>query len=73
MTLWSKLFGKSQPEETKCLQCGLLPGREYMVTTSEPLIHPHKCSWCQSVVYMPGPVFQCTQCNPDYRSGQDAA
>jgi hypothetical protein len=46
----------------KCLQCGLTPGRQYMVATDEPIMHPHECSWCKSVLYVPGPMFQCKAC-----------
>ena len=59
-----KWFWK-EPEATECLQCGLPPGREFIVPTDEPILHPHKCSWCQSVVYIPGPMFTCKTCSED--------
>jgi hypothetical protein len=62
-----KWFGKPEPPPDQCLQCGLKPGREYMISTDEPIMHPHKCSWCQSVVYMPGPMFACKLCSEDAR------
>ena len=52
----------TQPSQ-QCLQCGLMPGREYMVSTDEPILHPHKCSWCKSIVYVPGPMFACKTCS----------
>ena len=60
-------FRKPQPAPAQCLQCGLAPGREYMIPTDEPILHPHKCSWCKSVVYMPGPMFACKTCSEDVR------
>ena len=51
----------------QCLQCGLFPGREYMVHTDEPILHPHECSWCKSVVYVPGPMFECKICSENVR------
>jgi len=62
-----KWFGKKDPEPTQCLQCGLPPGREFIIPTDEPILHPHKCSWCQSVVYIPGPMFTCKMCSEDVR------
>jgi hypothetical protein len=47
----------------KCLQCGRTPGREFMILTDEPIMHPHECSWCKSVLYVPGPKFQCKVCS----------
>jgi len=49
---------------SQCLQCGLIPGREYMVSTPEPIIHPHTCSWCKSIVYFPGLMIDCKTCSP---------
>ena len=46
----------------KCLQCGMAPGHQFMVPTNEPIMHPHECSWCKSVLYVPGPMFQCKMC-----------
>jgi hypothetical protein len=60
-----KWFRKPEPPPAKCLQCGLPPGREFMIPTDEPILHPHKCSWCRSVVYMPGPMFACKVCSED--------
>jgi hypothetical protein len=54
-----------EPEVTQCVQCGLPPGREFIIPTDEPILHPHKCSWCQSVVYIPGPMFTCKTCSED--------
>jgi hypothetical protein len=34
-----------------------------MIPTDEPILHPHKCSRCHSVVYVPGPVFLCEVCS----------
>ena len=62
-----KWFRKPESPSDQCLQCGLKPGREYMIPTDEPILHPHKCSWCQSVVYMPGPMFSCKVCSEDAR------
>ena len=59
-----KWFWK-EPEATECLQCGLPPGHEFIIPTDEPILHPHKCSWCQSVVYIPGPMFTCKTCSED--------
>lgn len=56
-----KWFGKEST--TKCLQCGLTPGREFMIVTQESIIHPHQCSWCSSVLYVPGPMFSCKACS----------
>ena len=49
----------------KCLQCGLPPGREFLIATDEPIMHPHECSWCKSVLYVPGPMFSCKKCAVD--------
>ena len=35
-------FSNTQSE--KCLQCGLPPGRQFMIATDEPIMHPHQCS-----------------------------
>ena len=51
-----------QPPQ-QCLQCGLMPNREYMVSTDEPILHPHECSWCKSILYVPGPMFACKTCS----------
>jgi hypothetical protein len=61
MKLWNDLH----ESEEKCLQCGLIPGRQYMVKTDNPLMHPHECSWCEAVVFMPGAMFECPQCSRD--------
>ena len=53
--------GEARPD--KCLQCGLPPGREFMAATDEPILHPHECSWCKGVLYVPGPMFQCKSCS----------
>jgi hypothetical protein len=55
-------FRKPEPVQEQCLQCGLKPGREYMVATDEPILHPHQCSWCKSVMYVPGAMFACKTC-----------
>ena len=34
-----------------------------MILTDEPIMHPHECSWCKSVLYVPGPKFQCKVCS----------
>ena len=34
--------------------CGLPSGRPFMIATAEPIMHPHQCSWCASIVYVPG-------------------
>jgi hypothetical protein len=47
----------------KCLQCGLPPKREFMVAGDNPIMHPHECSWCKGVLYVPGPMFQCKACS----------
>ena len=54
----------SDKEPEKCLQCGLPPGRQFMIATDEPIMHPHQCSWCKSTLYVPGPMFSCKGC-PD--------
>jgi hypothetical protein len=57
-------FG-NETEPEKCLQCGLPPGRQFMIATDEPIMHPHQCSWCNGIVYMPGPMFSCKRCSTD--------
>lgn len=57
-----KWFRKPGPAEL-CALCGLAPGRQYMVPTDEPILHPHKCSRCQSVVFVPGPMMLCETCS----------
>ena len=52
-----------EPMPERCLQCGLPPGRQFLVTTDEPIMYPHQCSWCQSILYVPGPVFACKGCS----------
>ena len=54
---------KSAPD--KCLQCGLPPGGQFMISTDEPIMHPHQCSWCSTTLYVPGPMFQCKTCSED--------
>jgi len=68
-------FFRCRPDDRKprCLQCGLAPGREYMVSTPEPIIHPHECSWCRSIVYFPGLMRDCKICSPDTAISDPAA
>jgi hypothetical protein len=64
-TLFNKVrvwFGNENVPD-KCLQCGMPPGRQFMVATDEPIMHPHQCSWCKSILYVPGPMFQCDTCS----------
>jgi len=61
MELWNKL----RDHEERCLQCGLLPGRQYMMKTDNPLMHPHQCSWCEAIVFMPGAMFECPECTKE--------
>jgi len=44
-----------------------------MVATDEPIIHPHRCSWCSSVLYVPGPMFSCKTCSEGATVDQTAA
>jgi hypothetical protein len=62
-------FQQSKPEEAKelCLQCGFPPGKEMRVVSDDPFLHPHRCSWCGSVVYMPGLMIDCDACNDGKR------
>ena len=58
-----KWFHKTEPSSSaQCVLCGLIPGRQYMIPTDEPILHPHKCSRCQSVVFVPGPMMLCEVC-----------
>ncbi len=57
----------------KCLQCGLPPGTELIVATDEPIIHPHRCSWCSSVLYVPGLMLSCKTCSEGWTEDQRAA
>jgi hypothetical protein len=71
-----KLFRRNSRDarDSQCLQCGLIPGREYMVSTSEPIVHPHECSWCKSLVYFPGLVMNCATCGGGtYPNNESAA
>ena len=62
-TLIKKIRDRFHKDVTpRCLQCGLPPGRELMVQTEEPIMHPHRCTWCASVLYVPGPMFACKAC-----------
>ena len=73
-TLFSKLRKWFRKDSSpKCLQCGLTPGREFMITTEEPLIHPHQCTWCSSVLYVPGPMFACKACSGNAGTNPQAA
>jgi hypothetical protein len=49
----------------KCLQCGLPQGRQFLIATNEPIMHPHQCSWCKSILYVPGPMYSCKGCSAD--------
>ena len=53
--------------------CGLPSGRPFMIATAEPIMHPHQCSWCASIVYVPGPMFSCKACSGNSCAGQNAA
>ena len=64
---------REEPASSTCLQCGLPSGRQFMMATDETIMHPHQCSWCSSVLYVPGPLFACKACAGDVRTGQDAA
>jgi hypothetical protein len=57
-------FHREDEPET-CLQCGFPPGREFLIATDEAIIHPHQCSWCKTILFVPGPVFSCTMCSSD--------
>jgi hypothetical protein len=73
-TLFNKIqkwLGKESMGE--CMQCGLPAGREFMVPTNEPLIHPHECSWCSGVLYVPGPMFACKVCSDGSSAKPQAA
>jgi len=67
MALFKKvrMWFQKEPMSTKCLQCGLPPGRQFLVSTDETIMHPHHCSWCKSVLYVPGPMFLCKGCSAD--------
>ena len=56
---------RKAPTDERCLQCGLPPGRQFLVATEEPILHPHQCSWCSGVLYVPGPMFACKNCSTD--------
>lgn len=58
-----KWFRKTEPSSALCALCGLTPARQYMIPTDEPILHPHKCSRCQSVVFVPGPMMLCEACS----------
>jgi hypothetical protein len=55
------LFRKD-PIPPACLQCGLPSGGQFMMSSDDPIMHPHQCSWCSSVLYVPGPMFSCKAC-----------
>ena len=50
--------------------CGLPSGRPFMIATAEPIMHPHQCSWCASIVYVPGPMFSCKACSGNSCAGR---
>ena len=56
---------RKTPTQDRCLQCGLPSGRQFLVATDEPIMHPHQCTWCNSVLYVPGPMFSCKACSTD--------
>jgi len=56
---------RKEPVADRCFQCGLPSGREFLIASDEPIMHPHQCSWCKSVLYVPGPMFSCKACSPD--------
>lgn len=62
-----KWFRKPGASLEVCALCGLSPGRQYMIPTDEPILHPHKCSRCQSVVFVPGPMVFCEACSENTR------
>ena len=64
---------RKKPSSSTCLQCGLPSGRQFMMATDEPIMHPHQCSWCASVLYVPGPMFSCKACAENVGAGQGAA
>jgi hypothetical protein len=56
---WFRKESLAQP----CFQCGFPPGREFLIATAEPIMHPHQCLWCKSILYVPGTMFSCKACS----------
>jgi hypothetical protein len=63
---------RKEPASSICLQCDLPSGGQFMVATDEPIMHPHHCSWCSSVLYVPGPMFCCKACAGRVEEGNAA-